>query len=261
MRRRRMVAAMGGDFRPRDIPQSEADALIAFYKATGGGAWTDNSGWLSDRTVNNWFGVTVVAGHVTALALNGNNLAGEGLSSLAPLTSMTDLYLYANVSLTGDIADIAVLASLVALYLYSTGVAGDIADIAALTLMEYLQIQNTGVSGSIADIAALTSLIYLHAYDSSVSGGNINAQVAMWNCRVDELGWNAATVDAWLLGMYTNRASYTHATPALNIGGTNAAPSGVYQYAAVPSTGNEYRYKLANDDDADGDYNLWIITV
>lgn len=179
-------------FYPSDVPLGEAAALLRFYNATGGPAWTADVGWGTDPVVNNWQGVTVVGGHVTQLVLNANNLIGSGDNELAPLAaSLTNLALQTNGGL----------------------------------------------------IIA-----------------NINSLTAIATCTVQDMGWAQAIVDAFLLGMYTNRAAYTDATPALNIGGTNAAPGGVYAYAAVPSTGNEYRYALVNDDDAEG-FNTWTITV
>ncbi len=59
--------------------------------------------------------------------------------------------------------------------------------------------------------------------------------------------------------IYAARANYTFATPALRIDGSNAAPSGIYQYSASPSTGKEKIYALENDDDAEG-FNKWTIT-
>ena len=65
--------------------------------------------------------------------------------------------------------------------------------------------------------------------------------------------------DNLLQRIYTDRASFTYATPALDIGGSNGTPSGTYQYAATPSTGLEYAYALENDDDGEG-FNKWSIT-
>ena len=65
------------DFVPSDVLQIEANALIRFYNATAGAAWTSDTNWLTDPVVNNWQGVTVVGGHVTQIDLNTNNLVGE----------------------------------------------------------------------------------------------------------------------------------------------------------------------------------------
>jgi hypothetical protein len=256
----RLFAPRAGGFVPDDVPQAEADALIAFYNATNGPGWTNSTNWLIDPTVGNWFGVTVAGGHVTALDLNNNNLNGEGLSALAPLTSLTDLRLYINAALTGDIADIDTLTSLTYLRMGSTGVDGDIADIDTLTSLTYLNLGSTGVDGDIADIDTLTSLTYLTLAITGVTQGTIGTMTAMRDCQVWSCGWNQAAVDAFLATMYTNRMAFTHATPVLGISGTNAAPSGIYQPACPPGTGHEYEFELENDSCGDG-FNTWTITA
>lgn len=194
-----LLGAWGGlldqeryDFVPTDVLQIEANALIRFYSATGGPAWTSATNWLTDPVVNNWQGVTVAGGHVTQIDLNTNNLIGAAGSTLAPLAAwLTNLNVSTN----------------------------------ALTSL---------------DLSMLKALAVANATDN---------------------GMSQAAVDAVLLGIYNKRTAFTDATPELLIGGTNAAPGGVYQYSAAPSTGLEYEYKLENDDDADGDYNLWTVTV
>ena len=39
---------------------SDRDALIAFYNATDGPNWTDNTNWCSDEPLDTWYGVTQV---------------------------------------------------------------------------------------------------------------------------------------------------------------------------------------------------------
>ena len=53
-------------------------ALVALYNATGGADWKDNTNWLSDGPLDDWYGVTTDAnGRVTELNLRNNDLAGE----------------------------------------------------------------------------------------------------------------------------------------------------------------------------------------
>jgi len=105
----RMTAAvLDNGFVPSDIPQAEANALIAFFWATAGASWTTNTGWLTDTTVNNWFGVTVEGGHVTQIALNSNNLVGAAGSTLGPLAgSLTYLSCSTNSLTTLDVSALA----------------------------------------------------------------------------------------------------------------------------------------------------------
>ena len=67
-------------------------------------------------------------------------------------------------------------------------------------------------------------------------------------------------IDAVVASIYDNRALYTYATPTLDIaGGSNAAPSGIYQDADPPTMGKEYIYELVNDPEAEG-FKKWAIT-
>ncbi len=62
---------------------AERAALAALYNATGGSDWQNNSGWLSNAPVGDWFGVTTYsdtdeysARRVEAVRLKDNGLAG-----------------------------------------------------------------------------------------------------------------------------------------------------------------------------------------
>ena len=40
---------------------NDGAALTALYEATGGAGWTDSEGWLSDRPLEQWYGVATDA--------------------------------------------------------------------------------------------------------------------------------------------------------------------------------------------------------
>ena len=105
------------------------------------------------------------------------------------------------------------------------------------------------------------SLVYLRCNANAITTLDVRAVAnGVTYINATDNGMAQAAVDAILLSIYTRRMAFTDATPELLIGGTNAAPGGVYQYAATPSTGNEYRYALVNDDDGEG-FNVWAVTV
>ena len=53
----------------------DRSALTAFYRATGGSNWRNNTNWLSDRPLGEWHGVTVgTDGRVRTLGLHDNQL-------------------------------------------------------------------------------------------------------------------------------------------------------------------------------------------
>jgi hypothetical protein len=100
--------------------------------------------------------------------------------------------------------------------------------------------------------------LYNNQLDSIVTGSFVGAN-ALNDVRLQSNGMVQSVVDEIVEQIYSNRANYTSTTPSMNIGGTNAAPSGTYQYSAAPSTGKEKIYALVNDDDGEG-FNKWAVT-
>ncbi len=90
--------------KPQTAPQSpDRDALIALYNATDGDNWRDNTNWLSDHPVGEWYGVgTDGNGRVVQLVLKSNRLSGQIPSDLGDLTNLQKLGLYDN-QLSGQI--------------------------------------------------------------------------------------------------------------------------------------------------------------
>jgi len=190
------------------------------------------------------------------------NTSSTITGSLADLpASMARLYLYNTSStITGSLADLP--ASMARLYLGSTSstITGSLADLPASIL--YLHLYNTSstITGSLSDLPA--SMLYLHlgSTSSTITGGATAVSatgiifIITENCSEDQ-----ATVNDVIDRIYADRALFTYAAPSLDIGGNNAAPSGIYQYAATPSTALEKVYALKNDDDLEG-FNKWDIT-
>ncbi|MEQ8546343.1 MAG: LamG-like jellyroll fold domain-containing protein, partial [Cyclobacteriaceae bacterium] len=75
----------------------EADylALLAFYDATSGDTWTNNSNWKAGP-VYTWYGVSVIGGRVTQLSLANNNLQGSLPTEIGNLTELQTLNLEGN---------------------------------------------------------------------------------------------------------------------------------------------------------------------
>ena len=78
-------------------PETEREALVALYNATGGPNWEGNNNWLSDVPISEWEGVTTDDnGRVTQLNLSVNELSGEIPPELGNLANLTGLYLDRN---------------------------------------------------------------------------------------------------------------------------------------------------------------------
>ena len=88
--------------------ESDRDVLVEFYKATDGPNWIDNTNWLSDAPIGEWYGVTADEnGRVIELVLEGtlfnrHGLRGKIPSELGNITSLERLHLNWN-ELSGEI--------------------------------------------------------------------------------------------------------------------------------------------------------------
>ena len=79
-------------------------ALVALYNATGGADWTNNTNWLTDKALSEWYGVeTDEDGRVRELNLNANKLSREIPATLGNLTNLQLLLLNDNELMTGTI--------------------------------------------------------------------------------------------------------------------------------------------------------------
>ena len=83
--------------------QQDSLALIALYNSTNGDNWIDNSNWLTDEPIDNWFGITVEDDRVTAIELLGNDLSGSIPSQFGNMNNLQVLSLAENQLLTPDI--------------------------------------------------------------------------------------------------------------------------------------------------------------
>ena len=91
---------------------------------------------------------------------------------------------------------------------------------------------------------------YWYCYSMPVGAVTISAasDFAGWisttTIRAEDNGLLQAAVDAILSGCWSAFATRTATGGTINVGGTNAAPSGVLQAANPPTTGREFAYEL-----------------
>ncbi len=177
------------------VPQSEKDALIALYNATGGPNWTNT--WDLNSDVGTWYGLTFnTSGYVSRIYLGGNNLIGTlpteignfallenlGLngnqisgsipSEIGNISNLRELDL-ANNQLTGEIpTEIGYLYNLRALNLYLNQLTGSIPTlIGNLYNLEDLRLGSNSLSGEIpVEIGNLTQLIGIDLSQNQLSG-------------------------------------------------------------------------------------------
>ena len=88
------VAGLGDTAAPGPGIESDRVALVALYNTTDGPNWANNSGWLSDTPIGQWYGVTTnESGHVLYIDLRENSLSGQIPGDIGELGSLQRLYL------------------------------------------------------------------------------------------------------------------------------------------------------------------------
>ena len=204
-------------------------------------------------------------GALTALTFLGlTNVAGitVGAGEIGGLSLLTTLLLSNVAAVTVGAGEIGGLSLLTYLYLYfSAGVTVGAGEIAGLTALVYLILDLVaGVSVGADDIAGLSDLDYM--YLIGVAGAALPSSVP---AKLTTFTWqnslSQANVDTLLLRLYTAFLTRTAINGTIDVSGTNAAPSGVFQAAAAcpvdgATPGKEIAHELLNDTCATGG-NVW----
>ena len=135
------------------VATEDYDALLTLYDSTNGENWDNNDYWLSDTTVNNWYGVTVENSRVTNINLYNNNLSGTIPPEVGNILYLKNLHLGYNQQLGGKIpSELGSLANLQNLYLFSTQLTGSIpSELGNLNSLESIYIHNNKLEGSVPE--------------------------------------------------------------------------------------------------------------
>ena len=156
---------------PTTMVSSSTDrsALVALYNATDGANWRNNTNWLSNEPIGEWYGVTTNEdGRVTRLNLWGWSSRGTGLdgtipSSLGNLSQLTYLKLGYDDEFTGSIpSSLGNLSKLTYLEL-SGELTGSIpSSLGNLSKLVTLNLNGNALSGTIpSSLGNLSKLTYL----------------------------------------------------------------------------------------------------
>jgi len=129
------------------------------------------------------------------------------------------------------------------------------------------------LTGSISDFPATSETINISNAGGSATAGSVEHLINIKSLGISQKGWNQTGVNLVISSIWAARANYLYAAPSLQIGGTNAAPSGAYiapEEGAnwhresesdpwTPLTGKAMIYDLINDVNGEG-FNVWAIT-
>ncbi len=152
---------------------ADREPLIDFYHATDGPNWLDNTNWLTDAPLEQWYGVEVdLAGNVVSIWLNGNGLKGHIPAVLGNLPHLEVLGLVDN-ELSGEIpSELGNLREMRRLLLQVNQLSGAIpSSLGDLTKLDTMDLHFNRLTGEIpTTFGRLANLVYLHLGNNFLSG-------------------------------------------------------------------------------------------
>ena len=185
-----------GEMPKNTTATSDRAVLVQLYHATNGPNWKQNSGWLSDAPIGEWFGVTTDPnGRITWLNLTANRLSGEIPRELGNLSFLYSLNLSQN-RLGGQIPpELSKLSRLNNLTLSQSQLRGRIPpELGNLSRLGSLDVSQNQLSGRIPpQLGNLFRLVRLNLSRNRLSG-EIPSQLGKLS-------------NLWSLSLYENRLS------------------------------------------------------
>ena len=210
----------------------ERNALEALYRVANGPSWRNNTNWMNEAPLRDWYGVdTDRNGRVTRLDLRNNGLAGKLPSEMGHLDHLTELNLTRN-QISGQIPpELGQLERLKTLSLSSNHLTGSIPpelgqlvnlenfdlennqgsgvipkELGNLLFIKTLRLQRNRLSGSIpAELGKLGNLTGLHLQENHLTG-SIPAELGVLN-KLISLSLNSNQITGSIpgeLGKLTN---------------------------------------------------------
>ena len=171
-----IITALAGDANAISaitVENPDRAALVMLYRATGGPNWRVSLGWLTNRPIEQWYGVAADQNRrVIGLDLSNNDLTGSIPPELSNLAALRELHLGGN-DLTGSIPpELGNFTALESLRLGYNDLTGEIpAGLGHLAALESLDLFNNDLTGPIpAELGRLAALKSLNLSHNHLTG-------------------------------------------------------------------------------------------
>lgn len=155
-----------------EIPETECQALLAFYESTNGDSWRSNTGWLETFKPCSWYGIRCEDGHVHSLTMNDNDMSGVLPTEIGALEHIQVITLYFN-QIGGELPpSLGNLTQLEKLILHNNQFMGSLpSEFWQLRSVKVIDLQENELHGRLpAEIGQLTNLESLNLINNEFSG-------------------------------------------------------------------------------------------
>lgn len=137
------------------------------------------------------------------------------------------------------------LASITAIDANADGIVGEIKNLYKCSNLTSLKLHtNPSLVLDLGRLSAKLATVWAYACGTGIYG-SIRHMILATSINLRENGASSALVDGWIDDLWQNRDVMAICT--VNLNGTNSAPSGVYQDAIPPTTGNEKVFDLVEN--------------
>ena len=204
-------------------------AVVDWGDGTAQSAVTSGVEMNHAYTVGGTYTVTLIApnqaAYLTQIDINSDKIS-QVLTPIQKFPKLIRFYVSDNPAWVQNIGGWVLPTTLVYFYVNSTSVSGNIGGWVLPAALVYFLVSSTSVSGNIGGWVLPAALVYFYVNSTSVSGcPNLDSMVAIIEIRADTIALIQASVDLYLSRCVANEGDTTYATPTLNLGGTNQAPS------------------------------------
>ena len=209
-----LITVYAGDaYDAVEVPVVNRDraALTALHHALNGDRWTQNTNWLTDAPLAEWYGVSVdSSGRIRTINLRRNGLSGELPKEIAYLDELNNLSLAVN-WIAGEIpAEIGSLTNLLTLSLQYNNLTGQIPpEMARLRLLR-LNLEGNRITGPIPPLKFSTLPLFIEVFlaKNELTGGIPPelSETLFWELDLsdNELNGPVPALSAWFLGLNDN---------------------------------------------------------
>jgi len=175
------------------------------------------------------FAVTLIAPnqatYLTQIDINADKVTSV-LTPIQKFPKLTAFRAYTNVAWVQNIGDWVLPTGLVYFLVSVSSLFGDISGWILPAGLTYFYIYSSSLSGNTSGLVLPAGLIEYKASATSVNGcPNLDSMVVIQIILANDTALIQASVDLYLARCVANEGDTTWATPTLNLGGTNQAPS------------------------------------